>query len=430
MNKWPAQPLAERVRPRDPGGYVGQDALLAPGQPLRDMLDSGELRSLLLWGPPGSGKTTLARLLAARAEARFVEISAVSAGVKDIREVIQQAREAQGTLFGGVTVLFIDEIHRFNKAQQDALLHSVETGELILMGATTENPSFEVIPALLSRCQVFTLAPHGEAELKALLERALAEDSWMRGFTVEVPGWEVLVRYAGGDGRTLLNRVEQAVQLAGRSDPHVVLTPELLKKVFQRPLAHDKGGESHYNLASALIKSVRGSDPDAAVYWLARLLAGGEDPLFIARRLVILASEDIGNAEPYALMLATACLQAVHAVGMPEARIMLSQTTTYLAGCPKSNAAYVAINEALADAEHHRELPVPLHLRNAPTALMKQEGYGADYRYSHDFPEHFVEQDYLPERLRRKRYYRPTSLGREKAIRDRLARLWTQRNWD
>ncbi|MEZ0368845.1 MAG: replication-associated recombination protein A, partial [Candidatus Sericytochromatia bacterium] len=293
--KWPRQPLAERMRPRRPEEFIGQEALLASGQPLRDMLDNGELRSLLLWGPPGTGKTTLARLLAEQAEAHFFELSAVSAGVKDLREIIARAREDQGTLLEQATVLFIDEIHRFNKAQQDALLHSVETGEIVLMGATTENPSFEVIPALLSRCQVFVLKAHEPEDLQRLLARALAEDDWMRQFEVEIPDFQALALYAGGDARTLLNRVEIAVQLAARNgQKKIILSPEILQKAFQRPLPYDKAGEEHYNIASALIKSVRGSDPDAAVYWLARMLEGGEDPLFIARRLVILASEDIG----------------------------------------------------------------------------------------------------------------------------------------
>jgi len=434
---WPQQPLAERMRPQVPADYVGQEALLAPGQPLRLMLDSGDLRSLLLWGPPGSGKTSLARLLAQQAEAQLFELSAVSAGVKDLRAVMQQAREHQSGLFASRTLLFIDEIHRFNKAQQDALLHSVETGEIILMGATTENPSFEVIPALLSRCQVFVLQSLSPEALQALLQRALTQDPWLQPYQIEIPDWELLWRYAGGDARTLLNRVELAVRLgaqaqtaepsAGQQGGQVVLDAELLKKTFQRPLGHDKAGESHYNLASALIKSIRGSDPDAGLYWLARLLAGGEDPVFIARRLVILASEDVGNAEPYALSLAMACLQSVQAVGMPECRIMLGQTVTYLASCPKSNAAYLGIEAALAEVEHSRDLPVPLHLRNAPTALMKDLNYGQNYQYSHDHPEHFVAQAYLPTELNQPQFYRPTEQGREKHLRARLQHFWPER---
>lgn len=425
---WPAQPLAERIRPQSATDYIGQQALLSAGQPLHDMLIHGELRSLLLWGPPGTGKTTLARILAKQANAQFFELSAVSAGVKDLRDIIAQAKESQSTLFAQNTVLFIDEIHRFNKAQQDALLHSVETGEIILMGATTENPSFEVIPALLSRCQLFILQAHAPEDLKALLKRACEQDSWMSQFKVEVPDWELLIRYAGGDARSLLNRVEIAVQLASRKgDKTIQLSPELLAKAFQKALSYDKSGEEHYNLASALIKSVRGSDPDAAIYWLARMLAGGEDPLFIARRLIILASEDIGNAEPYALSLANACYQAVHSVGMPEARIMLAQTISYLAACPKSNAAYKAIDAALADVRRHDALPVPLHLRNAPTSLMKSLDYGKDYQYSHDQPEHFSQQQYLPDRLKHRVYYHPGDQGRERLLKERLQRLWPER---
>lgn len=426
--KWPRQPLAERMRPHKPQDYLGQEELLAPGQPLRDMLDNGELRSLLLWGPPGTGKTTLARLLAEQADARFFELSAVSAGVKDLREVIQQARENQGTLLEQETVLFIDEIHRFNKAQQDALLHSVETGEIILMGATTENPSFEVIPALLSRCQLFVLKAHEAEDLQALLTRALSQDEWMKQFEIEIPDFQALALFAGGDARSLLNRVEIAVQLAARrGDKKIVLTNEVLQKAFQRPLPYDKDGEEHYNIASAMIKSVRGSDPDAAVYWIARMLEGGEDPLFIARRLVILASEDIGNAEPYALTLANACYQGVHAVGMPEARILLGQTATYLASCPKSNAAYRAIDAAIADVRKFRDQPVPLHLRNAQTKLMKSIGYGKGYQYSHDYEGHFSEQQFLPDTLKHRVYYKPTEQGREKQLKARLEHLRPER---
>lgn len=425
---WPQQPLAERMRPKTVAAYIGQQSILAQGQPLNMMLSSGDLRSLILWGPPGSGKTSLARLLAHQIDADYHELSAVSAGVKDLRAVIGQAKASQDTLFARRTLLFIDEIHRFNKAQQDALLHSVETGEIVLMGATTENPSFEVIPALLSRCQIFVLNPHSAEDLRALLTRALEQDQYLNTFTVEIPDWDLLMRYAGGDARTLLNRVELAVQLgANLKQNPIVLDPDLLKKAFQRPLAHDKQGESHYNLASALIKSIRGSDPDAGVYWLARLIEGGEDPIFIARRLLILASEDVGNAEPYALTLALACLNAVKVIGMPESRIILSQTVTYLAACPKSNAAYLAIGKAQKEVQESQGLPVPLHLRNAPTELMKSLDYGSDYLYSHDYPENFVSQQYLPDQIQNKVFYEPGITGREKHLRARLKSQWPER---
>jgi putative ATPase len=421
-------PLAERMRPQRVEEYIGQSHLLGPGQPLQQMISTGQLRSLLFWGPPGTGKTTLARLLAQAIEAEFHELSAISAGVKDLRAVIESARN-QGGFFARPVVLFIDEIHRFNKAQQDALLHSVETGEITLIGATTENPSFEVIPALLSRCPVYTLKPYQEAELQQILERALAQDPWLREQNPQLTATSELFRYAGGDARVMLNRLELAVQLAPHTEGQPpVIDADVLARAFQhRALRYDKGGEEHYNIASAMIKSIRGSDPDAAVYWIARMLAGGEDPKFIARRLIIVASEDIGNAEPYAMSLATACFQAVQAIGMPEARIILGQTATYLASCPKSNAAYQAINAAMADAEQHLEQPVPLHLRNAPTRLMKEQGYGEGYQYSHDFAGHFSAQQYLPDALADRIYYAPSEQGREKTLKARLDALWEKR---
>jgi putative ATPase len=425
----PPTPLAERMRPQEAQAFIGQSHLMALSAPLQELLETGQLTSLIFWGPPGCGKTTLARLIAQSQDAHIFELSAVSAGVKEIRQVIEQARLNQGGLFAKPTLLFIDEIHRFNKSQQDALLHSVETGELFLIGATTENPSFEVNPALLSRCQVYTLQPHSKTELNAILEQALSNDIWLKNLTITFEDRDLILEFAAGDARVLLNRLELAIKIAAKAGQTAILLDNaLLKRVFQNPtIKYDHNGEEHYNLISALIKSVRGSDPDAAVYWLARMLEGGEDPLFIARRLMILASEDVGNAEPYALSLAHACFQSVHVIGMPEARILLAQVTTYLAACPKSNAAYQAIEMARKDVKKYQNLPVPLHLRNAPTALMKDLGYGQNYQYSHDHPDHFVTQQYLPDRLSQQVYYQPSQEGREKALGRYLQTLWPQR---
>jgi putative ATPase len=327
------------------------------------------------------------------------------------------------------TILFIDEIHRFNKAQQSVLLNSVENGTIILIGATTENPSFEIISPLLSRCQVFVLEPFGVKELNAILERALTKDEVLSRFKIEIEDRNLLFLYSGGDARVMLNALEVAIKLATPDESgRVLLTKDIISEAFQRKhFKYDRAGEEHYNMISAFIKSIRGSDPDGAVYWLARMLLAGEDPKFIARRMIILASEDIGNAEPYALTLATSCFTAVDYVGMPEARIILAQVATYLASCPKSNSAYLAIEEAIEDAQKFPDLPVPLHLRNAPTKLMEELGYGKDYKYSHDFPEHFVEQQFLPDELKDKIYYKPTELGREKILKERLESLWSKR---
>ncbi|MDX9758003.1 MAG: replication-associated recombination protein A [Bacteroidota bacterium] len=417
------------MRPHTLEEYVGQKHLVGTGKPIAQMLQRRVLFSMLFWGPPGSGKTTLARLLSSGLDAHFEQITAVSAGVKDVRQIIEGARKRRYELTQRQTVLFIDEIHRFNKAQQDALLQAVEQGDIILIGATTENPSFEIIPPLRSRARTYVLNPLTIEELSLLLDRALKNDAYLRDLEVSFDDRDMLIAYSGGDARSMLNGLEMCCLLA-ETDGTVRITQTVLEEAFQRAFAkYDKGGEEHFNIISAFIKSVRGSDPDAALYWMARMLQGGEDPLFVARRLIILASEDIGNAEPNALLLATACYQAVHAIGMPEARIVLAQTTTYLAASPKSNAAYRAIGDAARDAETLPPYAVPLHLRNAPTGLMKSQGYGKGYKYAHDFPGHFVEQHYLPEELGSRQYYHPGTEGREQRILERLRSLWKRRSY-
>ncbi len=424
----PTAPLAERLRPTRLDDFVGQDHLLGPGKPLRVLMESDRVPSLIFWGPPGSGKTTLARIIAGQAQADFFQLSAVTAGVKDVRDILQRAEENQKRL-NRRNILFIDEIHRFNKAQQDALLHSVEDGLVTLIGATTENPSFEVIPPLLSRCNVYVLNPLSASELNRLIDHALSADAVLSGKLAEIRDRDVLLHLSGGDARMLFNGLETAVQLAHQGPDHrVVVARKEIEEAFQRRSPrYDKKGEEHYSVISAFIKSLRGSDPDAAVYWLARMLEGGEDPKFIARRMIILASEDIGNADPYALTLAMSGFNAVDSIGMPEARIVLAQVTTYLASCPKSNASYEAISEALQDVHRHPDYPVPLHLRNAPTRLMEDLGYARDYRYSHDYEGNFVEQEYLPGELKNRVYYRPTDNGAEKKIRERLLSWWKSR---
>ena len=420
-------PLAERVRPKTLDQFVGQSHLLAAGKPLRLMVEKDEMRSFILWGPPGVGKTTLARIIAQQTKSEFFALNAVSSGVKDVREVIARAEVFQREFKR--TILFIDEIHRFNKAQQDALLHSVEAGTITLIGATTENPSFEVISPLLSRMRVFVLEALGKTELETILSQSLEQDEVITTKNVVIDDQEYFLLLSGGDARKLLNGLEIAFQIspAGTDGIHR-LTKEILEEAFQRKYSlYDKKGEQHYDIISAFIKSMRGSDPDAAVYWLARMLEGGEDPKFIARRMIILSSEDIGNADPVALMLAVDAFTAVDYVGMPEARIILSNVATYLAGAPKSNASYVAIDEAMSDVRRLPNLPVPLHLRNAPTKLMKDLNYGKEYKYAHDFNGNFVEQQNLPDQLKHKRYYTPTENGREKQIKERLDTLWKRK---
>jgi len=414
-------PLAERMRPASLDEVVGQKHLLAPGKLLRELIARDQLGSLIFWGPPGTGKTTLAQVIANSTRSRFVFFSAVLQGVKEVREIVAEARQ-QRSYHSRKTLLFVDEIHRFNKAQQDAFLPYVEKGDIILIGATTENPSFEINAALLSRSQVFTLEPLSSEEIAILIRRALASPKGLAGrCSLSEEALEYLCRQADGDARAALSALETAASTGATE-----ITLEVLEEALQnRALRYDKGAEEHYNVISAFIKSVRGSDPDAALYWLARMLDGGEDPLFIARRLVILASEDVGNADPRGLQVAIAAQQAVHFVGLPEGRIPLAQATTYLATAPKSNAAYLGINEALAEVRNSGALPVPLHVRNAPTRLMKESGYGKGYQYAHDFPEGVADQDHLPEKLLGRKFYRPTGRGYEKLINERLAH-WEQ----
>ncbi len=424
----PTAPLAERIRPKTLEEYVGQDHLTQAGKPLQLMLEHGEINSMIFWGPPGVGKTTLARLIATYIEADFHQLNAVAAGVKDVREIISHAEKNLSRL-DKRTILFIDEIHRFNKAQQDALLHSVEDGTITLIGATTENPSFEVISPLLSRCQVYVLESLGRDALNKILDQALKNDLVLSKRKIEITDREFLMLLSGGDARKLLNGLENSIRLTKpNADGSVTITKQKIEEAFQRKFTlYDKEGEQHYDIISAFIKSVRGSDPDAAIYWMARMLDGGEDPKFIARRMIVLASEDIGNADPYAITLATSCFTAIDYIGMPEARIVLAQTTAYLASAQKSNASYLAIDQALADVRNLPNLPVPLHIRNAPTKLMDDLGYGKEYKYSHDFTGHFVEQQFLPDNLKDKLYYKPTDIGREKDIRERLNRWWKKK---
>ncbi|HEX3073522.1 MAG TPA: replication-associated recombination protein A [Ignavibacteriales bacterium] len=418
----PTAPLAERVRPKTLDEFQGQKSLIAPGKPLRSMIDNDSLTSFIMWGPPGVGKTTLARIIADKTQSEFFQINAVSSGVKEVREIIEIARNNFQSY--RKTVLFIDEIHRFNKSQQDALLSSVESGLIILIGATTENPSFEVIPALRSRVRIFTLEELSEGDLSGIVEHALKTDEFLSSFNIESVDTKFLIYISGGDARIMLNVLEAAV-LNEMGKETIALTKEVIENAAQtKNILYDKGGEEHYNVISAFIKSMRGSDPDAALYWMARMIEGGEDPLFIARRMIVFASEDIGNASPNALLLANATFDAVNKIGMPEGRIPLAQCVTYLASSPKSNASYMALEKAFEDVINKTLFPVPLHLRNAPTKLMKELGYHGGYKYPHDFPGHFIMENYLPDEITNSQYYYPTEHGNEKTLKERLMKLW------
>lgn len=421
-------PLAERMRPTSLDNFVGQSHLIGEGKPIRQMIENNDVVSMVFWGPPGVGKTTLALIIANSVKADFIQLSAVSSGVKDVRAAIEKAQYNQKHL-ARKTILFIDEIHRFNKAQQDSLLHSVESGTITLIGATTENPSFEVISPLLSRCRVYVLEDLSADDLLFLTQNALKSDEELNKFDINIHDTKLLLQFSGGDARRLLNGLDLAIKTT-KPDVNgtIQITNDVLKEAFQKNyIRYDKNAEEHYNIISAFIKSVRGSDPDAAIYWLARMLKGGEEPKFIARRMIVLASEDIGNADPNALTVATSAFTAIDYIGMPEAQLVLAQAATYLASAPKSNASYKAIMEAGADVEKTGELAVPLAMRNAPTKLMKDLNYGKEYKYSHDYEGHFEEQQYLPDELKDKVYYKPTGIGEEAKIKERLKSWWKNR---
>ncbi|TET99658.1 MAG: replication-associated recombination protein A [Candidatus Stahlbacteria bacterium] len=419
-------PLSFRVRPESFDDFFGQEEIIGNGKPLRKMIEKGKVPSMVFWGPPGSGKTTLTYIIAEKMNANIKRLSATGSGVSDLREVIKNARYLLKNK-NKSTILFIDEIHRFNKAQQDVLLPWVEKGTLILIGATTENPSFEIISPLLSRVRVYRLKPLEPGYIRKIIEKALGKDEEIKRLDIKIENdaMDYLIKISGGDARVALDTLEFAINVL--EGEKIIIKKELLSSILQKQILYDKGGEEHYNLISAFIKSVRGSDPDAALYWMARMLEGGEDPLFIARRMIILASEDIGNADPKALQVAVAAKEAVNFLGMPEAGIVLSQATTYLATAPKSNASYVAYSRARKTVKENPDYPVPLHLRNAPTELLKEAGYGKDYKYPHDFPDQFIKENYFPEGMKKKIFYNPQGKGYEKKIKEMLKSLWKKR---
>ncbi|MBO7267401.1 MAG: replication-associated recombination protein A [Bacteroidaceae bacterium] len=417
------EPLAERLRPSTLDNYIGQKHLVGPDAVLRRMIESGRISSFILWGPPGTGKTTLAHIIAKKLEVPFYTLNAVSSGVKDVREVIESAQKNR-FFSQNSPILFIDEIHRFNKSQQDSLLAAVERGIVTLIGATTENPSFEIIRPLLSRCQLYILKSLDKDDLLELLDRAIKEDYYLKDKPITVRETDALLRFSGGDARKLLNTLELVVEAESGAEEIVITNEVVTERLQQNPLAYDKDGEMHYDIVSAYIKSIRGSDPDGALYWLARMIQGGEDPSFIARRLVISASEDIGLANPNALLIANAAFDAVMKIGWPEGRIPLAEATVYLATSPKSNSAYKAINTALALVEQTGNLPVPLHLRNAPTKLMKELGYSEGYKYAHDYENHFVKQQFLPDELNGTQLWTPQPNAAEDKLKERMRLLW------
>lgn len=415
-------PLAERLRPQNMDEYIGQKHLVGKGAVLRKMIDSGRIPSIILWGPPGVGKTTLANIIANTLQAPFYQLSAINSGVKDVRDIIEKAKNNR-FFEAAAPILFIDEIHRFSKSQQDSLLNAVEVGTVTLIGATTENPSFEVIRPLLSRCQVYVLKELSKDDLQTLLHRALTEDIILKERKIEVKETDALFRFSGGDARKLLNILDLLVSSHGE-DVIEITDKAIINRLQENPAAYDKGGEMHYDIISAFIKSIRGSDPDAAIYWLARMVAGGEDPKFIARRLVISAAEDIGLANPNALLLANACFESLQKIGWPEGRIVLAQTTIYLATSPKSNSAYLAIDNAISKVNETGNLAVPLHLRNAPTSLMKELNYGKNYQYAHNFENNFVQQDYLPKELKGTTFWEHQSNAAEMKMNELMKKLW------